>query len=61
VGNSLTATNDLPGKVAAIGEREGREIDVRMVPSVRAATPKEARVLRAAAAEALAFRVAEKR
>jgi hypothetical protein len=31
LGNSLTATNDLPAAVAAIGRREGRTIDVRMV------------------------------
>jgi hypothetical protein len=31
LGNSLTATNDLPAAVAAIGRREGRRIDVRMV------------------------------
>ncbi|HEY3182659.1 MAG TPA: SGNH/GDSL hydrolase family protein [Gaiellaceae bacterium] len=31
LGNSLTATNDLPAAVAAIGRREGRTIDARMV------------------------------
>jgi hypothetical protein len=31
VGNSLTATNDLPAAVAAIGKREGRTIETRMV------------------------------
>jgi lysophospholipase L1-like esterase len=31
VGNSLTATNDLPATVAAIARREGRTIETRMV------------------------------